>query len=131
MVKRLFVYGTLKQGYGNNILLCGAKFIGPAISHKKYVLFNCGFPVAVTLSEEHPMLPIIGEVYEVGEQHIKSCDQLEGHPNWYRRDEIKATILTTGEEVETDIYEMNDWDNSRLKCNIVNNIVNGAYEWQR
>jgi len=130
MTKRLFVYGTLKQGYSNNVLLRGAKFLGPAITKKNYVLFNCGFPKAVTLSldkEAYPMLPVIGELYEVEDNHIRSCDQLEGHPDWYRRDVIEATLLATNETFDTNIYEMNEWVGNRLTCK----VVNGAYEWDR
>lgn len=126
---KLMVYGTLKRQYGNNVLLNGAKFLGPAITQKKYVLLNSGFPYAVTLTkdeEQFPMLPVIGEVYEINERHLSSCDSLEGHPNWYRRNTIQA-VMETGEVEEVMIYEMNEWPEGRKLCN----VVNGSYEWSR
>lgn len=126
---KLMVYGTLKQGYGNNVLLRGAKFLGEAITQKRYVLINSGFPYAVTLTkdeEQFPMLPVIGEVYEINEQHLRSCDSLEGHPNWYRRDTIQA-VMVSGEVEDVMIYEMNEWPEGRRACN----VVNGSYQWDR
>lgn len=127
---KLMVYGTLKKGYGNNILLQGAKYLGEAVTKKHYVLLNCGFPKATTLTvdeQDYPMLPVMGEVYEVDERHIRSCDSLEGHPDWYRRETIKATFLQSGEEDDVMIYEMPEWTSGRKKCN----VVNGAYVWER
>ena len=41
---KLFVYGTLKRGYGNNRLLREATFIGPAISKSAmYRMYSTGF----------------------------------------------------------------------------------------
>jgi len=112
----LFVYGTLMSGHGNNCLLEGAKFLGVAYSHKAYVLANGGFPVAYTKGiEDFPLLPIRGEVWEVEDHHIARCDRLEGHPNWYKRGTITASVVDHG-DVETFIYEMNEEPNRLSVC---------------
>lgn len=123
---KLLVYGTLQQGYWNNRLLEGAKFLGPAITDKKYVLFNCGFPKAVPFSvneEKYKLLPIKGEVYEVEDHHVSMCDRLEGHPSWYHRSPIKAFI--NGEKTDVMIYEMPEWQDTKV-CHIVDNMY---YKW--
>jgi gamma-glutamylcyclotransferase (GGCT)/AIG2-like uncharacterized protein YtfP len=124
---KLLVYGTLQQGYWNNRLLHGAKFLGPALTEKKYVLFNCGFPKAVPFSvneEKYPLLQVRGEVYEVEEDHVKMCDRLEGHPSWYHRSPIQAKMMS-GEKVDVNIYEMPEWQDTKV-CHIVDNIY---YQW--
>lgn len=121
---KLFVYGTLQQGYWNNRLLAGAEFLGQGVTKKPYVLYNCGFPMAVTTDKKNQALPVIGEVYKVEEQHIRSCDRLEGHPNWYERRLIKADV--DGEEVDVFIYEMDDIPHHNTICNIVDNKY---YRW--
>lgn len=119
---KLFVYGTLKRGYGNNRLLQNATFIGEAITNKPYLLFNCGFPKAVP-SEEG--LPIIGEVFEVDEAQLARCDSLEGHPDWYVRREINANI--NGREETVMIYEMDQLQQAPM-CHIIDNKY---YQWGR
>ena len=120
---KLMVYGSLKKGYWNHHCLSGATLLGEAITKKKYVLYDCGFPMAVPFSlKGHPLLPIMGEVYEVGEDVLSRCDRLEGHPNWYKRDLVPVFI--NGLEEEVLMYEMNEDVNHTLS-----NISNGIYNW--
>jgi gamma-glutamylcyclotransferase (GGCT)/AIG2-like uncharacterized protein YtfP len=118
----LFVYGTLKRGYGNNRLLYGAEFIGEGITKKSYHLHNCGFPKAVPSITG---LPVKGEVFRVEPSHITRCDMLEGHPDWYTRREIIANV--NGEDVPVMIYEMDTPSQSPL-CNTNSNEY---YYWDR
>lgn len=127
---KLFVYGTLKQQYGNNVLLSGAKLLGEAVTQKPYVLFNCGFPKAVPFTkneDSHPLLPVHGEVYEINDYHLSRCDSLEGHPDWYIRREIKATLTASGEEETVMIYEMPEWQSHASLCHKQENM----YVWYR
>jgi len=121
---KLFVYGSLKQGFWNNTRLNGAKFLGPALTKKNYTLMAGGFPYAVTADVGHKQLPIMGEVFEIDEGHLARCDALEGHPNWYRRDTIKVTMLS-GEEEDVMIYEWNSPLNQRV-CDVVEDKY---YHW--
>lgn len=125
----LFVYGTLKRGWGNNRLLEGAKFVGEAYSHKSYALANGGFPIAYTKYREgFPMLPIKGEVWSVNDSHIARCDRLEGHPDWYRRNTIQATV--NGDDVETYIYEMLEAPSRLSVCDTIEYNSNIYYYWK-
>jgi gamma-glutamylcyclotransferase (GGCT)/AIG2-like uncharacterized protein YtfP len=80
---RLFVYGTLMQGYGNHRRLGSARFIGGAISTAAtYRMYDGGFPILV----DDPLgARVRGELYEVDRATLTACDHLEGHPHWYRR----------------------------------------------
>ena len=125
--KIIWVYGTLKTGYGNHYLL------QPLTSVKSdYVLFHkltwVWFPI-VTFAPEAMILPedvdsnqkMIGsknqnpqtmttekkkvikiELYEVTDENMLArLDSLEWHPRWYRRTPIKTL---SGESIE--IYNM-------------------------
>lgn len=125
---KLFVYGTLMRGYGNNRRLDGATFLGKAVTLKSYVLFNGGFPYAVPVSPDpqgFPLLPVMGEVYEVEDHHIEACDRLEGHPDWYQRRVITANM--DNRCIATCIYEMPRLDH--LSYHLCNVSDQGHYYW--
>jgi gamma-glutamylcyclotransferase (GGCT)/AIG2-like uncharacterized protein YtfP len=79
---RVFVYGTLKQGYGNNRLLSKAKFI----------MFGHGFPVVFKDDGGHK---IIGEIYDIGDNGkiLADLDALEGEGAMYDRKEVSVMPL--------------------------------------
>lgn len=104
----IFVYGTLRKGFGNHRLLSSAKFLGNARTNEKYGMFGGGIPF---VNKHTPHYPIVGEIYEVDEPTLKRLDGLEGHPDWYYREPIKATLEDTGEVVEAEIY-FNDYSNN-------------------
>ena len=80
---KLFVYGTLKQGYGNNRILDGATFLGntqaPGALYTGY-----SFPMAVQGEGT-----IQGELWEINKEHLAMCDRLESHPRMYKRTEVR------------------------------------------
>jgi gamma-glutamylcyclotransferase (GGCT)/AIG2-like uncharacterized protein YtfP len=72
----VFVYGTLKNGYGNNRLLQGETFIGEAVTiPHEYTMIDGGFPYVLLGGVFH----IKGELWAVEhEDTILSLDALEG-----------------------------------------------------
>lgn len=85
---RLFVYGTLKKGHGNNVLLQnhGAKLIGrDSITGNFKMVDLGGIPAVVLTDGKEPPQTIYGEVYAISSQCLASVDVLEGHPRWYTR----------------------------------------------
>lgn len=84
MLSKVFVYGSLKRGFGNHqrLVIGGARFIGPAVTKPIYTMVDLGaFPGVITDGETE----ISGELYEVDGACLQSLDSLEGHPNFYRR----------------------------------------------
>ena len=80
---KLFVYGTLKRGERNNSRLAGATYLGNAVSEDTYVMHAGGFPMI--WDSEIDGRPVRGEIYNINDAILKSCDQLEGHPRFYKR----------------------------------------------
>lgn len=89
----VFVYGTLKKGFSNHRLLAGSEYLGAAQTVEKYAMYSTGTPIVL---KEEPVSPIHGELYRVNEATLVALDSLEGHPDWYRREEIN--IFVDGEQ---------------------------------
>jgi gamma-glutamylcyclotransferase (GGCT)/AIG2-like uncharacterized protein YtfP len=122
---KVFVYGTLKRGKGNNYLLGDSPLIGTATTKEGFVLFNCGFPKAVDFTKDalsHPLLPVKGEVYDVDDRTLRRLDSLEGHPDWYCRRYVPVQV--GDEEQEAMMYVMPQYQTAPLSS-----IVNSVYCW--
>ena len=85
MNHNLFTYGTLKRGFSNNHLLDGAEYVGTAKTLEKYSLLESGIPFVF---KGESVSHIYGELYQVNDQTLKVIDRLEGHPEWYQREEV-------------------------------------------
>lgn len=96
MKHNLFTYGTLKRGFSNNHLLESSKYAGTAKTLGKYSLYESGIPFVF---KGEAVSHIYGELYLVDELTLKIIDRLEGHPEWYRRKEVK--VVTEKEETVT------------------------------
>ena len=74
----VFVYGTLKTGYGNNrILQPTSLFVGEAVTCEAFKMVNCGFPYINRAND--CVLPVLGEVWKVtDEDTLQRLDWLEG-----------------------------------------------------
>ena len=79
----LFVYGTLKKGYGNHSIIQKTTYIGDFISIDKFDLSGYGFPKIYPNDQgKH----IKGEIYNLEEQDFISTDMLEGNGSFYQRE---------------------------------------------
>jgi gamma-glutamylaminecyclotransferase len=73
---RLFVYGTLKRGYGLHRVIQDCRFLGTANTVKPHALLDAGYPVMTPL--ETGANVVRGEVYEVTSATlIKRLDDIE------------------------------------------------------
>ncbi len=89
---KVFVYGTLKRGYGNGkrLLEPTSTFISEHIIDG-YKLLDSGFPVAAP----SPNSKVKGEIWDIGDSDsvLNSLDRLEGEGWLYSRKEIEPDLF--------------------------------------
>lgn len=104
-MKKIFVYGTLKQGKSNhNYYLGESQFLGSAKTDRNiWGLADLGAYPALTYGRYQ----VEGEVYKVSQETLARIDRLEGIENGlYTRDTIVIDI--DGEKHDCDTYLMLD-----------------------
>ena len=111
---KVFVYGTLKRGYGNNRLLKDAVFLGKASTVDKWAMTGAGrsFPYMYTEHKEGEY--VIGEVYLVDDSELASLDSLEGYPYHYTKQEIDILYDDDSTLDRVTVYTKAHYDKSRL-----------------
>jgi gamma-glutamylcyclotransferase (GGCT)/AIG2-like uncharacterized protein YtfP len=90
MLHLVFVYGTLKKGFGNHRLLAASEFLGEARTAQSYAMYSTGVPIVV---KNEAISPIQGELYRIDEATLVTLDSLEGHPDWYRRELVDVIVF--------------------------------------
>lgn len=95
MSHRVFVYGTLKQGHGNNRLLRTSTLIGRCLVKVPFSFVSLGgFPGLVRTNPPPASRDVGGEVWEVDDVTLGRLDMLEGHPDFYERLQIETPFGT-------------------------------------
>jgi len=84
---RVFVYGTLKRGYQNNMhyLFGKSAMLGQHTTKPHYTLKDLGYYPAVELCGT---TAVKGEVYQIADDVLQELDWLEGYPAFYERELI-------------------------------------------
>lgn len=88
---KVAVYGTLRKGNGNNVLLSDSKFLGEGFTLPKFEMFSLGAFPGITGGSTS----IKVEVYEVDSETLSRLDRLEGYRgigenNFYDREIIST-----------------------------------------
>jgi gamma-glutamylaminecyclotransferase len=88
MAHRLFVYGTLKEGFRNFHINGGQRIGGEFVTvqpHPLYLLGGLGLPWL--LHRPGQGLPVSGQVFEVNDDVLRNMDALEriDRPGYYQR----------------------------------------------
>ena len=100
----VFVYGSLKKGFGNHHLLEDAEYVGKAETvSNDYTMYNLGaFPGV----KEGGTTCITGEVYRVTDAELVRLHRLEGHPTFYKAKtkQVKLTERIMNNYMEAYIY---------------------------
>lgn len=85
------VYGTLKKNHSNyHHYLKGSKYLGNGKTKDKYPLIIEGLPYV--LKEKGKGKNVNVDVFKVSNSTLDSLDKLEGHPNWYFREEVEIKM---------------------------------------
>jgi len=127
---KVFVYGTLKHGYGNHHVLEGSRFVGKGCTVSMCCLYDAGFPVL----RERGDAEVWGEVYEVtNPDTLRRLDALEGEGRMYHR-RVKLIQLETGKVIKAHTYigDTKFWSHRRLKpWPLINGHTRPCYHWHR
>ncbi len=118
MTTRLFVYGSLRKGKPNHRLLVKSplgeatyKGLYKTVSRYYMVGLKSGaYPYVMDIPPHTSMKPIeiVGEVYEVDEECLRVIDQLEGHPEHYRRITVSVREAEGEEVINAAMYILTD-----------------------
>ena len=88
----VFVYGSLKKGFGNHRLLENSKYIAKGVTVSEgFDMGSCGGFPGVTSGGEYR---IYGELYEVDDDTFERLDTLEGNGHFYEREEIDIMSIS-------------------------------------
>ena len=113
---RVFVYGTLRKGELRHHLLEHKRFLGEAIA-EGFVLYDLGDYPGMVPGEGR----VVGEVYEVSWEFLRTLDRVEGTPHLYRRETIEVclesgqklqgvfTYIYNGSTADYKIIKSGDW----------------------
>lgn len=82
---KVFVYGTLKRGHSNHLLLSTSNFVKESVTKGEMRSLG-GFP-AIHLNSNRT---IHGEIYEVDDTVLERLDRLEGVPYFYQRNKVET-----------------------------------------
>ncbi len=91
--RNVFVYGSLKKGFGNSHILSDSKVISlSAQTIQKFVMLSLSaYPGLLDKPSHKDSSLISGEIYEVSLSTLKSLDMLEGYPSFYNRKSTSCT----------------------------------------
>lgn len=111
---KVFVYGSLKQGFGNHEYHLGqSRMLGKAETLPQYSLFSLGaYPGVI----KGGVTAVQGELYEVNDDELRNLDRLEGHPSYYQREVIETSegeawiyLLPEDEYQDFETIESGEW----------------------
>lgn len=83
-METIFVYGTLRRGFGNHRAMANARPLGVGRTTARYDLRVDDLPFVMPGATSR----VRGELYEIDEAHLARLDAFEGHPKWYRREQV-------------------------------------------
>lgn len=87
---KVAVYGSLRKGLYNHVVLDGAKFLKEEKTVFPANLRSLGaYPYVHTTGNLRPSPPVTVEIYEVDDKGLQRLDWLEGYPQFYNRTEFK------------------------------------------
>jgi len=146
----IFVYGSLKRGFGNNryFLSSDAEFVGPCTTaDSNFDMISLGSFPAVFRNSDDALYPpagelrncrITGEVYRVDAKTLVALDMLEGNGSFYTREQIEVDGLPQGENLcwcylISDKGDMAFWSSeaeySRARVRVRHNEATNTLTW--
>lgn len=102
----LFVYGTLKKGFGANDLLQPATLVAEDVPIRGFSMYSNGsFPMVV--KSRNPKDTVYGEIWEIHENTLRRLDSYEGHPHLFVRDYLPSDQIEFSSDLGVWMYYYN------------------------
>jgi gamma-glutamylaminecyclotransferase len=106
---KVFVYGTLKEGFANFGINAGRRIPGEYRTAERYPLhIVTGYFIPWLVNRPGLGERVIGQLFEVDEPTLREMDRLEqiDEPGWYTREEIRVHPLgdERGEGIVAFVY---------------------------
>lgn len=114
MSHKVAVYGTLREGFGNNVLLQNSQKLGQALLPPNLTMYTHG-GLPFVHNDGDTSNQVLVDVYEVDDSTLARLDRLEGHPSWYKREQVEtdafgmAWTYLNDEVSGLDVVESGDW----------------------
>lgn len=121
----VFVYGTLKRGLWNNMLLAGATYLGTTKTTKDFDIYCLGSDIPFLSHETRNDVKksVSGELWRVDARTLAGLDALEGHPLTYTRTPI---TLACGTDAECYLFNR---ETNRKRLYDVFDVQYGVYNY--
>jgi gamma-glutamylaminecyclotransferase len=116
-MQRVFVYGTLKQGFRNHHVISGKRLAGEFLTVEAFPLVVIGeFGLPWLVHQPGSGHRVSGQVFEVDDDGLASMDVLERvrDPGWYTRRALRVAGSAGGEPFDAMAYfgdaaRLTDW----------------------
>lgn len=110
-MNKVYVYGSLRQGCGNyDHYLTKSEYLG-STQLEGFEMVSLGYFPAIY----HGVGSVVVEAYMVDDLTFEQLDGLEGHPNWYVREEVETSLgkgwvyVLESERTNPEKVEGGDW----------------------
>jgi gamma-glutamylaminecyclotransferase len=104
---RVFVYGTLKQGFRNHHVISGRRLAGEFITVEAFPLYVIGeFGLPWLVHQPGSGHRVAGQVFEVDDDDLAAMDALErvSDPGWYTRLALRVVEAAGSEPFDALAY---------------------------
>ncbi len=104
---RVFVYGTLKEGFRNFHVNRGTRVHGEFVTVEAFPLYVIGeFGLPWMVHEPGRGQPVQGQVFEIDDAGLAALDALERihEPGWYTPRELRVQLIGGGAPIDALAY---------------------------
>ena len=112
--RKVFVYGSLRKGFGLSPVLSSSDYVDTVQTKPKYTMYSLGaFPCIVKGGNT----AITGEVYNISSDTEERLDMIEGVPQLYKKGKVEikgfrnvlAYFMTKSSVKGLNVVESGDW----------------------
>ena len=100
----LFVYGTLKKDCDNHHIIKSLKYVGEYYTKEEYYKEDNSLYKTASRTYTKPPQKVVGELYELKKNFIRSVDIFESHPTLFHRELIYVIDSVNQEQKLSYIY---------------------------